>query len=530
MSVMCVWLRALRLSLLLASGAACLVTACTAGDRDSQEATASGDATDPAPADTGIAKVKHVIVVMQENHSFDNYFGALAYAPHSPYRPAAGSTGCAPTDNGCVDGLSNCKPDAHGRLSCSNTNPTDGSTVSAFHNTNRCVQPDLDHSWTGTHRQVNFEDPNQALDEPLMDGFVRVNAEDPRNETMGFYTQDDLPYYYDLAQKFAISDRYFSSVLGPTFPNRAYLVAATSFGHLSTADQIPPLKGYKPINGYIWDLLDRNRVSWANYYQDLPQAASFWPLGSTLVDPHFQSLQVFLAQAAGRGTLPAVSFVDPNFGAFSNAHQNDEAPPTDIQRGQAFVSRVVSAVRNGPYWADTVIFIVYDEHGGFYDHVGPPEAFPPDPIAPGQCADLSNPPASLLPGGGAECSYNLHGSPDTSLAQAIELCPELAADPTGMFPVDCAQFDQYGVRVPFLAVSPFSRRKFVSHVVTDHTSILAFIETAFLPLVQGQRQHLTQRDLNADNLLELFDFARSPSLHTTVGVGSPPAHDCTPRR
>jgi phospholipase C len=341
---------------------------------------------------------------------------------------------------------------------------------------------------------------------------------------MGFYNQDELPFYYDLAQQFAISDRFFSPMLGPTFPNRAYFAAATSFGHVVTSDQIPPADGYQPINGTIFDLLERNDVSWADYYQDVPQGASFRPFGSTLIDPHFLPLPVFLAQAAGIGELPAVSFVDPAFGLLSVALENDEHPPTDIQRGQAFVSQVVRAVRNGPFWSDSVIFIVYDEHGGFYDHVAPPPAVPPDAIQPGQCADLSNPPASLQPGGGAECSSNLQGDPDTSVAQAIQLCPALAADPTGPYPAQCARFDQYGARVPFLAISPFARPRYVSHAVADHTSILAFIETVFL---RG-RQHLTERDRRADNLLDLFDFARAPSLGTAVGTAMPPADDCTP--
>src|SRR5262249_32283390 len=158
-------------------------------------------------------------------------------------------------------------------------------------------------------------------------------------QTMGFFTQDDLPFYYELAQRFAIDDRYFAALLGPTFPNRAYLMAATSFGHVVTSDQVPPLRGYKPVHGTIFDLLDRNRLSWVNYYQDVPEGASF--RGSTVFSAHFLPLSVFLAQAAGAGQLPSVSFVDPNFGAFSQASRNDEEPPSDFQRGQAFVSRVI---------------------------------------------------------------------------------------------------------------------------------------------------------------------------------------------
>jgi phospholipase C len=538
---MSVWSRAWYPSLPLAGGMACLFTACaSSGPPDGDAGAAAAAAVvDAARAGHGIQKVKHVIVVMQENHSFDNYFGALAYAPGSPYHaPAAGRTGCAGNDHRCVDGL-RCALDPGGALHCSNTNlDDDGSTVAAFHDPNRCPGPDVDHGWASTHREVNFAQPNATRRQPLLDGFVRVNDETEQqdgtesptdDETMGFYTQDDLPFYYDLAQQFAISDRFFSPMLGPTFPNRAYFAAATSFGHVSTADQIPPLEGYRPVGGTIWDLLDRNGVSWADYYQDLPQAASFRPLGSTVIDPHFQLLPVFVAQAAGLGDLPAVSFVDPDFGALGTATENDEHPPTDIQRGQAFVAQVINAVRNGPHWADSVIFVVYDEHGGFYDHVAPPPAVAPDPIQPGQCEDLSNPPASLQPGGGAGCSSNIKGDPDTSLAEAIALCPALAANPTGPYPAECARFDQDGVRVPFLAVSPFAKPRYVSHTIADHTSILAFIETAFLPRVHGHRQHLTRRDQEADALLDLFDFAGSPSLGTTVGIAAPPANDCTPQ-
>src|SRR5262249_11127420 len=160
----------------------------------------------------------------------------------------------------------------------------------------------------------------------------------------------------------------------------------------------------------IFDLFDANGITWADYFQDAPQGGSFRPFGSSGIDPHFMPLPLFLT-AAATGTLPQVSFVDPNFGLLGTASEYDEHPPTDIQRRQAFISTVINAVRNGPSWSDTVIFLVYDEHGGFYDHSRSPKArqggaATPDGIAPGQCADLSNPPLSEQPGGGAECSVN----------------------------------------------------------------------------------------------------------------------------
>ena len=115
-----------------------------------------------ARADGDVHKVQHVLILMQENHSFDNYFGALPYAPGSPYRAAAGP--CRESDHSCVDGLS-CRRDASGELRCANHNPDlGGAAVRAFHLRNRCVQPDLDHSWVGTHREMNYSAPNETLE------------------------------------------------------------------------------------------------------------------------------------------------------------------------------------------------------------------------------------------------------------------------------------------------------------------------------------------------------------------------------
>ena len=497
----------------------------------------------PTFAEGNLQNVNHIIVVMQENHSFDNYFGVLALAPNSPYHPSFG--GCFPGDHQCVDGLA-CFVDHSGNYHCGNWNldADDNSLVFAFHDPTRCTIPDLDHSWLGTHKEVDFELPNLTLPLSFDDGFVRVNdlteqidkgESATEDETIGFYNQTDLPFYYDLAGKFAISDRYFAPVLGPTFPNRSYFMAATSFGHLTTSDTFPPAGGYKPITGTIFDLLDQNGVTWADYFQDAPQGASFREFGATGVDPHFLPLPVFLAQAGGgpgAGPLPSVSFVDPNFGLLGIASENDEHPPTDIQRGQAYVSKVINAVRNGPFWKDSIIFITYDEHGGYYDHAHPPiapqhGARNPDGINPGQCEDLSNVPASLQPGGGAECSSNPFSATDTSVNDAEALCPELTANPTGPFPAQCANYNQLGVRVPMMAISPFSKPAYVSHTVGSHTSLLALIEKRFLN-PRGQPLHLTKRDQFSNTLEDLFDFTNSPSLNTSVLQAAPPAVDCTP--
>ncbi|HWJ40556.1 MAG TPA: alkaline phosphatase family protein, partial [Candidatus Limnocylindrales bacterium] len=206
-----------------------------------------------ARADGDVHKVKHVIIIMQENHSFDNYLGALPYAPGSPYHGGA----CKNSDHSCVDGLT-CSFDLSGNLNCTNSNlDDDGSTVTSFHDSNYCPGPDLDHGWPASHHEANFSDPANALLSTLNDGFVLENditeqpdsSEPDADDTMGYYTQDDLPFYYQLAQTFAIDDRYFCSVVGPTFPNRSYEMAATSFGHTTTNEIFPP--GTNPANPFI---------------------------------------------------------------------------------------------------------------------------------------------------------------------------------------------------------------------------------------------------------------------------------------
>ena len=460
-----------------------------------------GSGTPPtSPGATGLQRVNHVIVMMQENHSFDNYLGALPYAPGSPYHPGP----CAAGDNQCVDALS-CTSSG-GALTCTNSNPeADGSpAVAAFHDPRFCVSPDLDHSWVGVHQEINLADPNNTLN-GSNDGFVSLNDVTEQidsgesatdDDTMGFYTQADLPFYYSLAQTFALDDRYFASAPTQTVPNRMYLYAATSFGHLVTTvgESIPPVPGYEPINGTILDLLDNANVSWGEYVETGGLTELGIPYGALFrfppTPPHFQTVDEFKTQAAA-GTLPSVAFVDFSI-------NNSEHPPFDIRAGEAQVASIINAVRTGPNWKDSIIFWTYDEHGGAYDHVVPPAAVSPDNIPPGMCADASNPPASENPGGGAQCSDSKTEEQDLCLlAKPGEAC--------------VSSFDQYGIRVPFVAISPFSKVAYVSHTVGDHASILALIEKRFL-----NGKHLTARDTAANDLEDMFDFNGAPSKNATI--------------
>ena len=494
----------------------------------------------------GLENLKHIIVIFQENRSFDHYFGALAYAPGTPYHAAEK---CGPDDHACVDGLT-CKPGAAGALTCSNWNAhADKKKVYAFHADTRCIAPDLDHEWQGSHRDVNFAHPDKALNDPLNDGFVRQNdimAPDTHRtgpadggRAMAYYTQADIPFYYDVAEHFAISDRYFASILGASDPNHAFHLAGTFFGHITDEEKGPPRPdGYKPLNGTIYDLLTAAGVDWAESYQDVPEGAAYLRFTSVTDDsqndPHFihhQDLLDRLQGKPGAKPLPSVVWVNARIGYFDKgATTSNEHPSADIQRGQAWVSALLNDLRHGPYWKDSVVLITYDEGGGFYDHVKPPaapqgEMNTPDGLDPGACADATHLPDSAKPGGGVYCFRERKIG--TTYDEILGLCPQY--DPAKPYPGACPNYDQLGFRVPLMVISPFAKKAYVSHMVADHTSMLALIERRFLTGPDGITKHLTRRDQAAWDLEDMFDFTGSPSLETPLPPpAAPPTVDCTP--
>jgi phospholipase C len=371
-------------------------------------------ATNPGGLHGAQIPIDTIVVLMQENRSFDHYFSRLS---GDVDRPPAGA---------------------------SNPDPLGGPPIKRFHQKKLCETADLSHSWNGSHTQWN----NGA-----MDGFTATNthASDPTgSRTMGFYTAHDIPYYYSLYRTFAMSDRHFCSLLGPTYPNRYYLLTGTSFGQIKNT--IPDFATNAYAQPSIFEQLDAAGITWSLYYSDLPFAILFSHVRNTGNDNLKPIAQYFVD--AANGALPQVTFIDPAF--LAGETESDEHPPSNVQKGQQFVSRVVAALMGSPQWTSSALFITYDEHGGYWDHVVPPLACTPDAITP------------------------LGGS--------------------------IWNFDRYGFRVPFVVVSPYSRRHFVSHTVTDQTSVLRFIQTRHdLPA-------LTARDANADPLLEMFDFANPPFM------------------
>jgi phospholipase C len=392
----------------------------------------------------------HIVVVMMENHSFDNLLGALPLT-----RPG-------------VDGLTF----EDGRAT--NVNPGSGATpaeVAAFPLASIAQAKGVNQSWKATHEQINGG---------KMDGFVRsVRVQEP----MGYYTPDILPFAYSLANTFTLANRWFCSVPGPTYPNRRFLLAGTAYGTTVTNYGQTLVEG-SPPHGTILDELSKHHISWRDYFTDVPMSAVIPSNIIRHLDHHHLIGKFFHDCEAGN--LPAVSFVDPAIGALSSiaravaglpslvkdalrligADFQDAPPaeseenPDDMYYGEAWAHRVVEAVLHSPSWERTLLIYIYDEHGGYYDHVPPPAAPVPDDILP-------------------------------KLAEG---------DPPG-------DYNMYGPRVPAIVVSPYSKPGSVTNDIHDHTSVLATIEHKWnLPA-------LTNRDANAATVMDFLDLTNAAMLH-----------------
>ena len=437
-----------------------------------------------------LPQIRHIVVLMMENHSYDNYLGMLA---------------------GRGDGLP-LGPD--GTPDVVNYIPN-GKAYRTHHMSSTVqVKNDPSQNWHASH--IQFAGGSN-------DGFAAAVAKaltgaDP-GLAMGYWTEDDLPFYYGLARTFPLCDRWFSSCLGPTFPNRRFLISGTAHGLI---DDLPwDIVDY-PENGTIFDVLTRNKIPWVNYHnvrhyhvlgrrllggrgliaaRRLAQAgrwlpgvanravgnksftADLYPIGIAGCLRHLRRTEQFFADADA-GTLPAVSIVDPDFEVYS------EENPQDITRGESFAAEVINRVMNGPAWPHTLLIWLYDEHGGYYDHVPPPEAVAPDDVpAHNYILDLPQWLRTLL-------SPVFSGG--FARLKAIDDGPH--------------DYRRYGFRVPAVVVSPYARPDCVHSETLDHTSVLKLIEEKWnLP-------PLTRRDAAASSPLGALDlgaepaFARPPKL------------------
>jgi phospholipase C len=475
----------LTLAVLVAAG-------CSSGSKKSSSPTTSS--TGPQSTTSGIHKIKHVVVIQQENRSFDTYFGSYPGADGIPMRDGK-PTVCAP-------------------------DPA----------TNQCVAPYVDHADVnggGPHSDVSAK---ADVDTGKMNGFIaqaqsgKRGCADPTNpacttgtgtDVMGYHTKSDIPNYWTYANDFVLQDHMFEPNASWSMPSHLFLVSGwsayctqpdtpSSCTNADTLASIPdrPLatravyggqagptgtgklkqgkKKKQAVAGqpiYAWTdltyLLDKSRVSWGYYVvsgaePDCENAAALscapvrqnsntpgiWnplPWFDTVRDDHqlgnIQSVQSFYT-AAKNGTLPAVSWVTPSSAV-------SEHPPSRVSDGQAYVTSLINAVMQSPDWDSTAIFLAWDDWGGFYDHVVPP-----------------------------------------------------TVDENG-----------YGLRVPGLTISPYAKPGYIDHQTLSFDAYLKFIEDDFLdsqridPKTDGRpdpRPTVRENAPILGDLTQEFDFAQSP--------------------
>src|ERR1700710_287616 len=300
-------------------------------------------------------RIEHVVVLMLENASFDHVLGFLK------------------AENPKIDGLTGTEANP---ADCSQPgSPSVPVTKAAVNST----PLDGGHDLVDVNDQLFCTESPTASAKAANQGFVKNYTKQAKgNLTVGKRIMDcfdpkNVPVLARLAQEFAVCDRWFSSVPGPTCPNRSFVHAATSDG-IVTMTQKDYAHPYEMRT--IYDNLDAKSVPWRIYFHDVPQSLALSHLRAHPTG--FRKFERFAADADS-GDLPAYTFIEPRyFEFFFTRPANDQHPPHDIRLGEHLIADVYEAVRASPLWKKTLLIVLYDEHGGFYDHVIPPAAVTPD--------------------------------------------------------------------------------------------------------------------------------------------------------
>jgi len=417
------------------------------------------------------SKIQHLIFIVQENHSFDNYFGTY---PGANGILANTSIPMETNDTamGCVQPyhLSAAVPVSivGDELPIGVADPddlpvTDNNSASPFHIITQSLGRDIEHSAAVAH---------QDYDNGKMDGFVQAEG---TNLTMGYYDRSDIPYYWDYADHYVLDDDFFSSEMGPSLPNHLYIVSGADgpldsseacvvngsiidnlpCGPLDAADQ----SAIEWSGALTWSTLAEElslgNVSWASYVGNAdPEVATLWnvlPLfeyfqqNPDQLSAHVKSTAYF-ATDIQNNNLPTVSWIipgkwqPPGFPSVFAGQSVSEHPPARPDEGMDYVAYLVNQIMNSDYWQSTAIVITWDDYGGFYDHVAPPQI-----------------------------------------------------DQSGL-----------GFRVPTLVISPWAKPGFIDHTQYEFSSMLALAEHTF------NLSSLHTRDAVSNDMNNSFDFNQSP--------------------
>jgi phospholipase C len=344
---------------------------------------------------TAADPIKHVVVLVLENRSFDHMLGACQ--------------GVKPD----IDGIPPLGPQR--------SNSYGGKTYPQVDGAARIVVDDPRHETPHVLVQLKADPtgtPNAGFVEDYATAYPML-SEVGRAEVMKYHTLGAAPALHALAQNFTVCDRWFSSVPGPTWTNRLFLMSGTSLGRVGMPGGLMDLNLHWYDQSTIFDRLNDQIISWAVYHGDTPLSLLLTHQWEPRNAARYKPMRAFFADVAGpENEFPAFAFVEP---AYLDPGANDDHPSHDILAGEALIASVYNALRaNEPLWNTSLLIVLFDEHGGFYDHVSPPAAIPPD-----------------------------HHQEEYT-------------------------FDRLGVRVPAILISPFAANTVFKEQL-DHTSLLKYL-------------------------------------------------------
>lgn len=308
--------------------------------------------------------IKHVVVLMLENRSFDCMLGML-------YPSSDDFDGLDGTERNTWH-----KPDGSRQIIQVWKDPELNARTLSI------PDPDPGELFTDIQMQIHgltdTGTPNPGA--PAMGGFVdnymrqppTTPKPDPR-AVMHFFTPEQVPVISQLARAFGVSDRWHASAPCQTWPNRFFAHTGTANGYVNNMPTHFPY-----MMDTVFNRLSGVGQSWGIYYHDIPQSVTLSRLWLNARD-HFHDFDGDFIRDAAAGKLPAYSFIEPRYftSTLLNKIPNDEHPPHNVAYGEELIASVYNAVRGGPGWKNTLLVITYDEHGGCYDHVVPPPATPP---------------------------------------------------------------------------------------------------------------------------------------------------------
>lgn len=360
-------------------------------------------------AKTADDPIRHVVMLILENHSFDQMLGCFKQI----YPALDGVDAKQPRQN--ADGA--------------------GHVFVQATTTERMMRFDPNHEVL--HVATQLANHNSGFVRDFVGTFPQSTAAD-RGYIMGYYPLGSLPALHALAREFTICDRWFSSLPGPTWPNRFFALSGTSNWRVNMpgdGTHKADLPGYfQQTQITLFDRLDDQGIHWKVYFHDIPQTVALMHQRAPHNAARYFYIDDFFVDARGpESEFPQFCLVEPEYLGFD---QNDDHPPHDIMRGEKLIADVYNALRADPaLWQSTLLIVFYDEHGGFYDHVEPPPAIPPDEPPP----------------------------PDAEYT-----------------------FDRFGVRVPALLISPWVDAR-VEPTQFDHTSVLKYLTEKWQLCPLGRR-------------------------------------------